>query len=42
MDSWLKYHETSLPNRESFYTNLSIEDISGPDYEHAKNVWDTS
>ena len=39
---WSKFHETSLPDRESFYAILNIENISEPDYEHGKNVWGTS
>lgn len=40
MSSWDTYHETSLPPKEKFYSNLTDESISQDDYEHAKNVWD--
>ena len=27
MDEWEKFNETSLPEKEEFYSNLNIEDI---------------
>ena len=39
MDSCWKFHRTSLPDGESFHSNLNIEDIGEPDYEHGDNVW---
>ena len=41
MDSWEKFNETSLPPKESFYSELKLEDISNKDYLHARKVWDT-
>ena len=38
-DSWKKFDETSLPEKEDFYSNLNIEDITDVDYKHAKKVW---
>ena len=32
MDSWEKFNETSLPSKESFYSNLNMEDIEDIDY----------
>ena len=39
MDSWKKFEETSLPDKEHSYSNLNIEDITDADYKHAKKVW---
>ena len=39
MDSWERFNETSLPNKEDFYSNLNMEDISDIDYRHANNVF---
>ena len=32
MDSWKKFHETSLPNKEAFYGSLNMENITDVDY----------
>ena len=40
MDSWERFNETSLPAKESFYSELDLEDISDKDYSHARKVWD--
>ena len=39
MDSWEKSNETSLPNKEAFYSNLNMEDITEVDYRYAKKVF---
>ena len=39
MDSWEKFNETSLPNKEYFYSELNKELITDEDYSHAKKVW---
>ena len=39
MDSWERFNETSLPDKEVFYSNLNIEDITDIDYKHAKIVF---
>ena len=39
MDSWEKFDETSLPNKEAFYSSLDMEDITDVDYRHAKRVF---
>ena len=31
MDSWERFNETSLPNKESFYSNLNMENIDDID-----------
>ena len=38
MDSWERFDATSLPNKESFYSFLNMEDITDVDYKHAKKV----
>ena len=39
MDSWGKFDETSLPDKEAFYSSLNMEDITGVDHRHAKRVF---
>ena len=39
MDSWEKFNETTLPNKESFYSKLNKEGITDEDYAHAQKVW---
>ena len=39
MDTWEKFNETSLPNKESFYSNLNMENIDDIDYRHGNNVF---
>ena len=39
VDSWKKFSETSLPNKESFYSELNKEGITDEDYPHAQKVW---
>ena len=34
MDNWEKFDETSLPNKESFYGSLNMENIDDIDYRH--------
>ena len=36
MDSCQKFDETSLPDKEAFYSNLNMEDIMDVDYRHGK------
>ena len=38
MDYWQKFNETSLPEKENFYSHLNSEDITDEDYVHAKRV----
>ena len=40
MDSWERFNEESLPDKESFYSELNKEDITNEEYEHAQKVWD--
>ena len=41
MDGLDKFNETSIPNKESFYSNLTMESITETDYIHANNVFKT-
>ena len=41
MDSWERFDETSLPPKESFYSELNLEGITNEDHNHAKKAWDT-
>ena len=38
MDDWEKFNEAILPEKEEFYSNLNMEDITDADYMHAKRV----
>ena len=39
MDNWERFNETSLPSKESFYSNLNMEDIDDIDYRRGNNVF---
>ena len=39
MDNWERFDEISLPNKESFYSNLNMENIDDIDYRHGNNVF---
>ena len=39
MDNWERFDETSLPNKESFYSNLNMENINDIDYRYSNNVF---
>ena len=39
MDEWDKFNEKIIPGKESFYSNLTLENISGTDYAHASNAF---
>ena len=36
MDDWGNLNETSLPEKEDFYSHLNTEDITDADYAHIK------
>ena len=40
MDSWQRFDETALPDKEAFYSNLNMEDITDVDYRHGKIVFE--
>ena len=39
MDDWNKFNEKVLQRKESFYSNLTLENITKTDYAHANNVF---
>ena len=39
MDNWEKFNETSILDKESFYSELNKEGITDEDYAHAQKVW---
>ena len=39
MDNWERFDETSLPDKESFYSSLEMENIDDIDYRHGNNVF---
>ena len=40
MEIWERFHKTSLPDKEAFYSELKLEDITGEDYKHAQKAWE--
>ena len=40
MDSWERFDETSLPEKEAFCSILNMEDITDVNYRHAKRVFE--
>ena len=36
MDDWEKLNETTLPEKEEFYSNLNMEEITNAYYMHGK------
>ena len=41
IDSWKRFEEISLPQKDAFCSRLNIKGISDQDYEHAQQVWNT-
>ena len=39
MDSWERFDEASLPDKEAFYRSLNMENITDVDHRHAKRVF---
>ena len=39
VDSLERFDETSLPDKEAFYSKRNMEDITDADYRHANNVF---
>ena len=37
-NNWEKFNETLLPEKEDFYSQLNMEDITYAEYAHAKRV----
>ena len=38
MDHWEMLNEIALPEKEEFFSNLNMEDITDADYIHSKRV----
>ena len=38
-DSWKRFKEKSLPDKESFYSELNKENITDENYAHGQEVW---
>ena len=38
IDSWERFDETSLHDKEAFYSSLNMENVTDVDYRHAKRV----
>ena len=41
MDSWKRFKEESLSDKEFFYSELNNEHMTDEDHAHAQKVWDT-
>ena len=41
MDGWDKFNEKLIRSKESFYSSLTLENITEIDYIHANNVFKT-
>ena len=39
MDSWEKFDEALLPDKETVYSNINIKDIKDVDYRHVIRVF---
>ena len=39
MDSFNRFNETSLPDKEMFYNRLYNSNVTQKDYDHAINIW---
>ena len=39
MDNWERFDETSLPDKESLFSSLNMENINDIDYRYGKNVF---
>ena len=40
MDSWERFSETRLPDKQMFYNKLNDENITDEEYAHAQRVWE--
>ena len=40
MDSWGRFGETRLPDKERFYSKLNDEHITDEEYAHAQRIWE--
>ena len=42
MDNWERFNETPLPDKESYYSSLNMENIDDIDYRHGNIVFKKS
>ena len=42
MDDWKKFNEMTLPEKEGFYSHLSMEEITDADYTHRHRAFKDS
>lgn len=40
MDSWERFNESKLPEKDKFYSKLNDEHITDEEYAHAQMVWE--
>ena len=40
MDSWERFNKILLPDKNFFYSELNLEDITDKDYAHAQKVFE--
>ena len=38
LEEWEKFNEKTIPEKEEFYSNLNMEDITDADYMHGTRV----
>ncbi len=39
LDDWSRFSETSLPDKDKFYSQLKNENISDDEYKYAQDMW---
>ena len=39
-ENWEKFHKTTIPPKEAFYSKPNLEGISNADYAHFQKVWE--
>ena len=39
MDSWERFNEIIVPNKNAFYSKINLQDITDEDYIHAQKVF---
>ena len=40
MDDWERFNDTSLPEKEDFYSHLNMEEVTDPDDAHTKWIFE--
>ena len=41
MDSFAKFNQTELPNKDQFYSILNDQQVTNDEYDHDNKVWNT-